>query len=134
MCLEIYLGSDKKIPEIKWDIDNPGFTCLAIEDKDIPDYIQSILDSKYYYDLGSHMGCTCGFHYAKGRLEDHDKRFKDVLDCFAYLNAHKTNNTIKLFGIMWDEFKDEYETKEFYPQIFNEHEFYFPELKILTII
>jgi hypothetical protein len=114
-------------------LESPGFTCLDLKDKEVPQLIQSVLASKHYYDLGSHMGCTCGFSYSTDRLENHEKRLKDVNDCFAYLNEHKANNSLKLFAIMWDEFKENYESRIFQPQILDENEFYFPELQILLI-
>ena len=112
MCLNIYIGSAKQLPTIPWDDENPGFCIDELVDLHLIEMLTPILQSNYYYDIGSHMGCCCGFSFGENTQADpnehHEQRVKDVTDLLSYLSAHLRENTLKLFCTLFHEFPPVY--------------------------
>ncbi len=137
MCLEIYLGSQKKLPLINWDEKSKGFHFYEVFEKKELEVIHPILTSKYYYSAGSHMGCSCGFAYgewsATSQGELHNSRINDTTNFASFLKSHLPNNEIKLFCTWWNDPKDHYQTKIFNLNSINPDEFEFEEDVILTV-
>ena len=59
MCLAVYIASNRELPLIPWDEENPGFYVddLSKSDSDV----QRQFALPYIRYAGSHLGCGCGF-------------------------------------------------------------------------
>jgi hypothetical protein len=137
MCIHAYIGSSRELPLIKWDEGRPGFYVKKLIHKGTIEMLRPILNSEFLYDIGSHMGCSCGFSYGdwskKSQSENHEARVKDVKDLYDYLKENRAHNDLKLFCTWWEKFPDKYELAEFDLSSINEEEFDFEEDKILII-
>jgi len=72
MCLNIFVGSEKKLPIIPWNEENLGFCLDELSDEKVMEMIVPILNSNFYYDVGSFMGYSCGFSFGKWSKETND--------------------------------------------------------------
>jgi len=138
MCLNIYIGSQKRIPQVRWNEDSPGFYLDEVHEKNILEMVYPILKLKYVYKAGSHMGCSCGFAYGKwskeSEDEDHSQRIQDVKDITEYFRKQSVNNELLVFCTWWDEFSYEYKVLDFDPDKIDSEEFDFEENVILKIV
>lgn len=138
MCMEIYLGSTNRLPTIEFDDENPGFYLTETSGDELPDGVRLTMGSKYYYELGSFMGCCCGFTYGDWSLgnkdESHELRVGDVKELMRYLSTHFDGNNLKIFCTSWGEFPEKYEEKDFNVNAVDENEFEFDEYIVLNII
>ena len=136
MCTDIYLGTNKKIPLANFNSEEPGFYSVELNDPKTIEFVNNILNQKYYYEVGSFMGCTCGLAFGdwskQSKNEDHQKRLNDVKSFFEYLKQNR-NSDIKIFATMWEEFPEKYPTKTFDIDNFPKNEFYPTEYTILKI-
>lgn len=111
MCASIYIGSEKELPIIPWSSENPGFYLSKLSDENVVEMVSPILNSNYYYDVGSFMGCSCGFifgDWSKETNDNHEQRISNTQDFRDYLRKYLTNNTIKLFCTYWEVFPENY--------------------------
>jgi hypothetical protein len=138
VCQNIYISSQKELPEVTWNEQSPGFCFIKVTHKGELKMLNPILNSQYIYEAISHMGCSCGLSYGdwslKDQREDHKQRVKDVMDLKDYLELHKNGNTIQIFSTMWDKFPDQYDEKEFKTSAISGEEFEFDEMVILNVV
>ncbi len=138
MCQNIYISSQKEIPEIVWNAKSPGFYIRRVDNKDELEMLEPILHSKHIYQANSHLGCSCGFSYgdwsSKVKSENHAQRVKDVADFANYLDTHKTENQLQIFSTLWSEFPFFYEQKEFKTFDISKQEFELDEMVILNVV
>ena len=135
MCQNIYISSNKELPEIDWDENSPGFYIKKVDNPDLIKSLKEITESEFFYEALSHMGCSCGLCYAEWLNEDNPKqRRQDVRKFAEYIDANKKNNLVKIFSTDWTEFPDEYPKKEFKTSEIGEEEFYVEELVLLTVV
>lgn len=133
MCQNIYISSQREIPEIPWNEDSPGFYIIKVDHPGTLEMLQPILPAHFVYEALSHMGCSCGLTYGEG-LENPAQRVKDVSDFADYLDTHKQDNELLIFNTMWNDFPDEYERKDFSTSSIDSIEFYMEEMVILTVV
>lgn len=135
MCQNIYVSSNKELPEIKWNESSPGFYIEKVTNPDLIKSLKEIMKSEFFYEAFSHMGCSCGLCYADWLSEDNPiQRRSDVRDFAEYVDHHKKNNLVKIFSTDWSKFPDEYSKKEFKTSEIGEEEFYVEELVLLTVV
>lgn len=136
MCTNIYVGANKKLPVVIYENERPGFHIIELKEQKQKEFINKILNQKYYYEVGSFMGCTCGLAFGDELKEsepDHyQKRINDVATFFNYLKKHR-NSDIKIFVTMWEEFPNGYPIDIMDIDNFPITEFYPKEYTILTI-
>lgn len=115
MCLSIYIGSEKQLPVVPWNDDNPGFCTYELSDERELEMIQPILQSNFYYDVGSFMGCTCGLLYGEWLRDDknYEQRVQNATAFLNFLKKHSSNNSLKIFGTYWNVFPETYPTETF---------------------
>jgi hypothetical protein len=137
MCTDIYIGSNKVLPLIEWNVDAPEFYVRVLDLEGEGIMVSNILKSKYLYEVGSHIGCACGLSYGdwskKSVSENHSKRVEDVSRLMSYLGQHKISNEIRVFSTSWGFFPDEYESVQFDISFIDKEEFSFEEDIILLI-
>lgn len=106
MCTEIYIGTRRKMPIVLWNELSPGFYISELNDLNTISMIHPLLQMPYYYKVGSHMGCACGFHYDADSTTDEDflQRKQCVKDFHTYLGDNLDNNQIKAYFTSWEEF------------------------------
>lgn len=81
MCDVLYIASDRLLPLIKYDEENPTFwvgELGSFSDKD--DLVKGQFSLPYVYYLGSHTFCGRGFHERKMRYEGN--LFKRAVNLF----------------------------------------------------
>lgn len=101
MCLAVYLGSDKKLPEIGWDEANPGLH-IKLESLQL-ELVKGYLRQPFIYYVGSHEGCGCGFcleGYSKDD-EDWDLRVKNYKDFASYLEINAVGPGSEIY-VCWE--------------------------------
>ncbi len=115
MCLQIYIGSEKQLPTIPWNEEAPGLSILELSDDGYLEMVKPILQSNFYYDVGSFMGCTCGLMYGEWLKDDknYEQRVQNATDFLNYLRQHSLNNTLKVFGTYWNVFPETYPIESF---------------------
>jgi hypothetical protein len=59
MCFTLYLATNKPMPTISFDANNPSFNTSEIEV--IDQALRNIFTKPYLKNLGSNEGCGCGF-------------------------------------------------------------------------
>lgn len=59
MCLTVYIASNKPLPFVNWNSNQPKFHVLAINDEDKG--IEKQFKNMNVVYAGSHEGCGCGF-------------------------------------------------------------------------
>lgn len=137
MCSILYLSSQKQLQTVKWDKEDPGFHIDSLSDEDQLNMIRPFLKGNYFYEIGSHMGCSCGLSYGKWSMHDEDEnhslRVKDVSDLKAYLLDNLNDNQLFLFNTLWEDVRTQYHTKEFDLNKISELEFEIEEDVILRI-
>lgn len=113
MCTDIYLGSKKELEPVIWNEKNPGFYTTIVKNKETINFLDNILHLKFYYELGSHMGCSCGLSYGDWSRNDidenHESRVNDVNSLFEYLRK-MPNNVLKIFCTTWEDNVDNIST------------------------
>lgn len=138
MCQNIYISSDRELPEIAWDERAPGFSITKVSAHGVLQMLQPILQSNYVYEAFSHTGCSCGLSYASwskhDQKENHPQRVKDVRDFANYLDTHKHTNTLQIFSSMWAKFPHTYEQRVFKTTDIKQEEFYIDEMVLLKVI
>lgn len=137
MCTKVYLASEKEIPEIKWNEESPGFYLDRVDPK-VYDDLTGILNLRFIYELGSHMGCSCGLSYGEWSLNDkedkHDQRVKDVSDFANYLSTHMHQNRLQIFCTEWDDVQGHYDEKDFRLSGISKEEFDFEDDVVLNVV
>jgi len=137
MCLNIYIASEKELPLIPWNEEQPGLCIDAVTDPKEINRIELALHAKHYYDAGSFMGCACGFSYGKWSEEtndNHELRIKDIRDLKKYLQQHSDGNFLQLFCTWWHDFPEVYPTAEFPLSEPEPEAFDFEEDIVLTVV
>jgi hypothetical protein len=111
MCTEIYLTSDRSLPLIEWDENDPGFAVLDNLEQTRKEFVRRFLSEPYIYKVYSYMGCGCGFafdeHIKASDAEAYEANIKDVKELFSYLRAQAHHANIRLF--VWDWSGDKWE-------------------------
>jgi hypothetical protein len=82
MCLMVYIGSDKPLPLIAWNENNPSFNI-----SDLTKYEKSVAAQfkfPHVYNAGSHQGCGCGFF----KEFKEDEELTQAHDNYHQLNAY----------------------------------------------
>lgn len=132
MCLVVYVGSNARLPEIKWDKANPGF---HIENGSDDDYkiAGPILKLPFIYKAGSFMGCACGLVGDEEYVEDYNSRLIDIRSFAKYLQDNSHTDTLKIFATSFEEFPDEYPLQDFDPHCMLGKEFFFEEDTVLIV-
>jgi hypothetical protein len=136
MCLNIFIGSEKELPVVPWNEENPGFCLDKLSDEKFIEIIAPILNSNYYYDVGSFMGCSCGFSFGKWSKEtndNHEQRIANIQEFKEYLSKYLTDNIIKLFCTYWESFPEIYPIMTFMVSSLISDEFDFEEDVILLV-
>jgi len=137
MCLEVYVGAKSKLPTFEFSKESPGFYIWELSDEKSIAAVKKILGYEHLYEVGSHMGCACGFSYGEwsrsAPKEDHESRVKDVVDFCDYLRENAENNELKLFCTWWQDFPESYESEHFDPGSVPEQEFEFSQDVILKV-
>ena len=129
MCLCLYLLSNKELPEIRFEPDDPVFSVERVTDLGLLNNIKKIRNSTYTYLAGSFEGCSCGFYYLEPQVlkesnpEDYEILFSDPYDferqnkanqsmgiLFEYLrnNASESNSIAMYYCWQGDETLDQY--------------------------
>ncbi|HEY0076734.1 MAG TPA: hypothetical protein VGB77_21805 [Abditibacteriaceae bacterium] len=63
MCMVLYVASDKPLPLIAWDENNPNFHVKELHESSAG--VRKQFSKPYVYYLGSDQGCGCGFSYGQ---------------------------------------------------------------------
>ena len=72
----LYVGSDKPLPLITWDKDNPKFNVTELDE--YSKGVRKQFSKPYVYYLGSHQNCGCGFSYGQHDYgEEEDKAARE---------------------------------------------------------
>lgn len=135
-CVNIYVTSEKGLPEVSWNEKKPGFYFQKIVEKNILEMLEPIVKAPFIYEALSFMGCSCGLFYGDWtKLEmDNSERKSNVQDFMAFLEKHKTENKLQLFSTQWTDFLAEYPQKTFYIEQFSFDEFDPEELVVYQIV
>ena len=137
MCLDVYIGSNKYLPVISWNEADPGFCVRETLEEEVLGALSPILKKDFIYNIGSFMGCSCGFSYGhwskNNEKENHSARVRDTFALVHYLQSHLEDNELILFGTWWDDFPEEYPMETFSLSTINEEEFDFAEETILVV-
>lgn len=140
MCLMIYIGSQKELEIIPSDNDNLKFHTYLIKHNDGYENVKRMLGMDYLYNVGSHVGCGCGFYfyedtsaYSKEDLLNHGKSVKDNFALRKYLERHLAGNHIKMLLTWGDEEYENFSQDYFSLDGINDREFAFDENVIYTI-
>jgi hypothetical protein len=92
MCFTVYLGSNKILPEIKWDEKNPQFFTQQLSTDELN--IKNHFSFPEVIYLGSDESCGCGFRHAL--LEYDENSWMDVVDTYSE-NEQKNHNNLVNF-------------------------------------
>jgi len=136
MCLNIYVASDKELPLIPWSDARPGFYTGKVSDQEIIAMLDTVFQFGHYYEVGSHMGCSCGLAYSEWSPtpdEKHEQRVQDVSDFKSYLGKHLPGNTLRIFCTYWDAFPSFYPVRRFVLSEPSPLEFSFEEEAVLFV-
>ena len=137
MCGTLLLSSQRPLPTISWNEDDPSFYILEITEQKILGMIRPIVSGRFYYEAFSAMGCSCGLSFSEDDkydpYEDYEQRVKDVHDLATYLDVHKVNNDLRLFCSDWSAFLDLYPRRTFSTAEMRATAFYFEERVILEV-
>jgi hypothetical protein len=137
MCFEIYIGSRKPLPLVKWKENDPGFHVSPLNHFGELNMIQPILDSAYYYLVGSHTGCGCGLSHEKDIADtirkDEELRLKDIQSFSRYLQMNRAGNDIRIFGSWWNKITEKYPSSPFDIDGMNRNDFVLAENIILHL-
>lgn len=137
MCQNIYIASNRELPEIPWNENSPGFYVLEVNQEGILKMLRPILKEKKFYEALSFMGCACGLSYGdwsrEDEREDHEQRMKDVQGFLKYLRDQSIGNELRVFSTSWDEFPDSYESKDWVLSTMVGDEFEVEELTIFSV-
>ena len=102
MCLAIYISSDRPLPHIKWDDENPSFHVIDLSENEKG--IQKHLSFEYVCYIGSYEGCSCAFNigreypdfeYETDEIQLADKSRKELVE---YLNKLSINRRIQIYS------------------------------------
>lgn len=63
MCMMLYLASEKPLPLVTWDKENPKFHVKELDEQ--AKVVRKQFSQTHVYYLGSHQGCGCGFSYGQ---------------------------------------------------------------------
>lgn len=107
MCIQIYLGSDRALPELPHDAARPGFHTRPVTDPHVLEALRRLgFSARCVVAAGSFMGCGCGFAYGSwSRVnpdEDHPLRVRDVRDLYAFLAANRAGRQLVVFSADYD--------------------------------
>lgn len=61
MCTELYLAASHPLPLVPWIEEAPAFHVTLLGNEAGAEEVRSHLSLPHVYDLGSFMGCGCGF-------------------------------------------------------------------------
>lgn len=137
MCLNIFIGSDKELPIIKWLDESPAFYVYEVTEKDSEfKVIQEVIGTSRIYSFGSFMGCSCGLSYGdwskEDKAEDHESRVLDVERMKDYLTFNRDNNLL-IFATWWDFDNTNVKKVDFVLNQIDQGEFEFKEETILLV-
>lgn len=116
MCLDIYIACDNRLPEVKWNPEEPSFYTTLEDSEPILSFLNPILKTAYVYKVGSFMGCSCGLMYGNG-LEKHHLRKQNTAQFIHYLRYWVAKYKLQLFCTEWTSFPNYYEKKDYYPML-----------------
>lgn len=137
MCLEIYIGSKRKLELVERNIEDPMFYVAPLSHFGELNLIERILDSDYYYSVGSYTGCACGLsldqHESNDVKIDLEKKRRDLAAFRAYLLRNIEQNDLKLFCTWWNNHAAIHPVKSFSPDRMNDPAFSFEEDVILQL-
>ncbi len=131
----LYVASDKPLPLVTWDKDNPNFNVKELDENSKA--VGRQFSKPYVYYLGSHQSCGCGFSYGQydyGEEEDKAAR-ESVRKLSEYLaQAVKVAGPLELYSC-WDG--DQEDKPEFYESMTSEkiggEVFWFQERQFIKI-
>ena len=82
MCSQVIIGSNVPLPTIRWDDEKPSLHISEEIEENILEAAVKGMDSKYFYSVGSFLGCSCGLSFGKWSIDDpneeHSNRVRDV--------------------------------------------------------
>ena len=137
MCLDVYIGSNKRLPVIAWNETAPGFYIRETIKEEVLAALSPILKKNFIYNIGSYMGCSCGFSYGdwsrNNEKENHYARVRDTFALIHYLQSNLSDNELIVFGTWWTDFPEEYPVETFSLSHVKEEEFDFIENTILVV-
>ena len=85
MCMMLYLASDKPLPLVAWDENNPSFHVQELHESSAS--VRKQFSKPCVYYLGSDQGCGCGFSYGQFVNDDEELKSRDsVLRLSKYLS------------------------------------------------
>ncbi len=113
MCLNVFVGSQKKLPLIAWNKDDPKLYVRDAIVKHIPETARKQMASLYFYEIGSHMGCACGIGHGETWGEENEQRYRDSQLLYTYLSDAADNNQLELFCTWYEQSPDVYQVKPF---------------------
>jgi len=94
MCWALYLASDKELPQISWDNDNPSFNTQELSEAEKPVIKKFTFEHVIY--LGSNEGCGCGFMSTDYQPNKNLEYLHDYLS-----NALSRNSKLEIF-LCWE--------------------------------
>ena len=79
MCRAVFLASDRPLPTIPWDKNNPDFH--VTDPNSWGREGQQLLSLAHIYYVGSHQGCGCGFQkdFENDEAEQQHRKLADYL-------------------------------------------------------
>lgn len=103
MCIRIYLGSDRALPEVPWNDARPGFHTRPVTEPEVLGALRRLgFSAPIIVAADSFMGCGCGFSYGSWSREnpdeDHQLRVRDVRNLYAWLAANRAGRSLVVFS------------------------------------
>jgi hypothetical protein len=106
MCRLLFLASDRVLPEIPWNPDQPSFHVRRTEIAE--KVVEAHLTKPYLYYVGSSEMCGCGFAAPEAPIEDefdqmeHGSAAENLAELVKYLAENLTPfETLELYQA-WD--------------------------------
>ena len=115
MCMVFYLGSNKQMPLIPYDLEHPAFNSRELDESEMA--VRRHFTTAYITYVGSDSGCGCEFRYALkeqdgwtpvvGEEEMQDESAQHNQESlFSYIKSHITEGSVELYAC-WDGDDDE---------------------------
>jgi hypothetical protein len=138
MCTELFIASDRPLPIVCWQHEEPSFHMREIDEVD--HWVKPHLSKPFAYSVGSHLGCACGFMYgfrdikSEEEQQDESDAIQSVRRLSEYLNRVVQDGAVEVLtfdGANWDD--EATERKLISPSYFGGETFNIEDLNIFIV-